>query len=131
MLEVLFSAESPIPSHALIAFIAVLVGGIQLYMPKGTFTHQCLGYVWVSLLLYVSLSSFFISQLRTFGYFSYIHILSIATLYFLYTAVISVRRGNIKRHERGMKLLYILALLITGAFTFFPGRIMYKVIFGV
>jgi uncharacterized membrane protein len=42
----------------------------------------------------------------------------------------SIKQGNIKRHKRFMQLLYPLALIITGAFTMLPGRIMYEVFWG-
>ena len=131
MISTFFSATSPIPSHALLAFLAVIVGGIQLWSTKGTQVHRYLGYFWVCLMLYVAISGFFISHIMTFGYFSHIHILSILTIVLLYRAVMHARKGDIKRHKLGMKLLYMLALLVTGAFTFLPGRLMHKVFFGV
>ena len=46
-------------------------------------------------------------------------------------AVYSARQGNIRQHKIWMALLYILALLVTGAFTVWPGRVMHGVLFGV
>lgn len=40
------------------------------------------------------------------------------------------RRGEIARHRRSMKLFYGLALGVTGLFTLWPGRSMFKVRFG-
>ena len=42
-LNILNSAEQPIPLHAYAAFLAVILGGIQLARPKGTGSHRYLG----------------------------------------------------------------------------------------
>ena len=81
-------------------------------------------------MLIVSVSSFWIHSLKVVGLFSPIHLLSIFTIWSLFEAIRSVKVGNIKRHQRMMKLLHLLALLVTGIFTLLPGRIMYLVLFG-
>ena len=40
-----------------------------------------------------------------------------------------VRKGEIEKHSRMMTLLFYLGLVLTGAFTLLPNRIMYTVIF--
>ena len=129
-LTVINEAASPIPLHAYAAFLAVVLGGVQLLRPKGRKSHRYLGYSWVALMLIVSVSSFWIHSLKVVGLFSPIHLLSIFTIWSLFEAIRSVKVGNIKRHQRMMKLLYLLALLVTGIFTLLPGRIMYLVLFG-
>ena len=121
---------APIPSHAYAAFLAVLLGGLQLTRPKGTTAHKYLGYTWVILMLWVSISSFWIQTLKVIGPFSPIHFLSIFTIWSVFDAIKSAKNGNIRRHERTMKLLYLLALIVTGLFTLLPGRIMNSVLFG-
>ena len=74
---------------------------------------------------------FFISELRLWGAFSQIHLLSIWTLFSLVMAVYFARQGNYHLHKIWMVLLYILALLGTGVFTLWPGRVMHGVLFGV
>ena len=129
-LNILNTATQPIPSHAYAAFVAVLIGGFQLSRPKGTVSHKYLGYVWVSLMIWVSVSSFWIQTIKIIGPFSLIHFLSIFTIWSVFEAIRSVRKGNIRRHQKMMKLLYVLALIITGLFTLLPGRIMNAVLFG-
>lgn len=114
----------------MIALVAIVLGGIQLLMPKGTTLHRSLGYVWVLMMLYVSISALFIHELRLIGPFSPIHILSFVVLYSLWRAISDIRRGDIKAHEKTMKNLYFLALIITGGFTLLPGRVMHTVLFG-
>lgn len=128
--EILFQEASPIPHHALAAFAALLIGGAQLVMRKGGHLHRVMGYIWVSLMAGVALSSFFIHEIRLFGAFSPIHLLSIFTLWSLYMAIRAVKNRRIDAHRRWMQNLYVFALLLTGAFTFLPGRTMHAVVFG-
>ena len=130
-LNILNSAEQPIPLHAYAAFLAVVFGGIQLSRPKGTGSHKYLGYTWVLLMLWVSISSFWIQTIKIIGPFSPIHFLSIFTIWSVFEATRSARNGNISRHKKMMKLLYLLALVVTGLFTLLPGRTMNEVFFGI
>jgi uncharacterized membrane protein len=129
-LSILNSEQQPIPVHAYAAFIAVVLGGIQLSRPKGTLSHKYIGYVWVSLMMFVSVSSFWIHSIKLVGLFSPIHLLSIFTIWSVFEAIRSVRTGNIIKHKRMMSLLYVLALVVTGLFTLMPGRTMNSMIFG-
>ena len=129
-IEALLIAENPIPSHALAAITALVLGIIQLTRRKGTTLHKYVGYVWVLLMLYVSFSSFFIHDLRLIGPFSPIHFLSVFTIGSVIYAIIMIRRGEITKHKRTMTLLFYLGLVLTGAFTLLPNRIMYSVILG-
>lgn len=126
----LFQEAAPIPSHALLALLAILLGGLQLSRVKGTPQHRILGWIWVALMAYVATSSFLISEIKMWGAYSPIHLLSAWTLISLVMAIFHARRGNIRQHKIWMVLLYVLALLITGLFTLWPGRVMHAVIFG-
>ena len=130
-LSILNASASPIPAHAYAAFFAVLLGGVQLSRPKGTNIHKYLGYAWVVLMLWVSISSFWIQTIRVIGPFSPIHFLSIFTIWSIFEAIRSAKNGNIRRHKLMMKLLYILALIVKGLFTLLPGRTMNAVLFGL
>jgi len=127
----LFAAASPIIQvHAVMATAAILIGGVQFAMPKGTATHRLMGRAWITIMGLVALSSFAIHELRIFGDFSPIHLLSVLVLVALWQGIRLIRRGDIARHKRAMARLYILALVITGLFTFLPGRLMYRIFFG-
>ena len=129
-MDLLFQESAPIPTHAMAAMAAVILGGLQLASAKGTTQHRVLGWSWVLLMMYVSVSSFFISSLRLWGAFSPIHLLSVWTLFSLGMAIYHARKGNIRQHKIWMVLLYVLALLVTGVFTLWPGRVMHAVLFG-
>ncbi|WP_153768810.1 DUF2306 domain-containing protein [Labrenzia sp. CE80] len=120
-----------VASHALAALAAFALGAVQLAAPKGTLPHRTLGYVWVILMLWIAGSSFFIYEIRLWGPFSPIHILSLLALYGLINGVLEARRKDIREHGKTMILLYTGALLIAGFFALMPGRTMYTVLFGI
>ena len=92
-LDPLLSAPQPIPVHAIAALVAMVLGGLQLWGPKGTRNHRTLGYIWVGLMAIVAFSGFFIHVLKLFGPFSPIHLLSVLTLASLWYAIRAARRG--------------------------------------
>ena len=112
------------------ALLAVVIGGVQLMSAKGTPQHKVLGYIWVSLMMYVSISSFFISEIRLWGAYSPIHLLSAWTVLSSCTGIYFARVGNITAHQLNMQLLYGLALIQTGLFTLLPNRVMGQIFFG-
>lgn len=129
-LEPLLSASPMIQVHAYAAMAAFGLGGFVLFRKKGDATHRRLGRIWVGLMLVTALSSLFVWQSRTFGLFSPIHLLSLLTLIMLWLGLRYARRRSIQAHMRTMQSLYLGALVIAGWFTFMPGRIMNRVVFG-
>lgn len=119
-----------ISAHALAAIAALALGALQFAMPKGTARHRVMGLIWVALMTMVALSSFWIHTFRMFGPFSVIHLLSGITLLALAHAVAAALQGRITAHRRAMVQTYLLALVVTGFFTFWPGRTMHAVLFG-
>ena len=126
----LLQAEPVIQIHAFAAMGAFALGLIQFAAPKGTLPHRTIGWIWVALMAVIALSSFFINEIEMVGPFSPIHLLSIFTLVMLPLAVLHARRHNVKRHRGAMIGIFVGALVIAGAFTFVPGRIMHAVAFG-
>ena len=126
----LLDATPAIQIHAFAAMSAFALGVVQLSAPKGTLPHRTVGWIWVTLMLIVSISAFFIHQLRVWGQWSPIHLLAIFTLVMLPLAVMAARRHDVPGHRRAMLGLFVGALVIAGIFTFYPGRIMYEVVFG-
>jgi len=116
--------------HALAAILAIVLGGIQLLMKKGTSAHRLLGRVWVGIMFLVAVSSFGIHEFRMFGPFSLIHLLSLLVLYSLWDGIRRIRKRDVAGHKKTMIHLYALALILTGAFTLLPGRVFYRVFFG-
>jgi uncharacterized membrane protein len=126
----LLDAPPVIRVHAFAAIAAFAIGVVQLAAPKGTIPHRLIGWSWAALMLAVAVSSLFIHVLRIWGLWSPIHLLSILVLVTLPLAVLHARRHDVRRHRNAMTALFMGALVIAGAFTFWPGRIMHAVAFG-
>lgn len=128
--SILWAQESPIAVHAVLGLAAIMLGAVQLALPRGTALHRRLGAAWVMLLGGVAVTGLFIHEIRLLGLFSPIHLLSVIVLASLWQAIAAVRRGDIRRHRTIMASLYVFALVITGAVTLLPGRVMHQVVFG-
>jgi uncharacterized membrane protein len=126
----LLDASPVIQVHAFAAFGAFALGLVQLAAPKGTLPHRTIGWIWVMLMMVIAISSFWIHGYRIIGPFSPIHALSILTLVMVPVAVMHARRHRIVDHRKAMISIFVGALLVAGAFTFLPGRIMHAVAFG-
>ena len=126
----LLNASPAIQLHAFAAMSAFVLGVVQLAAPKGTLPHRTIGWLWVTLMTIVSVSAFFIHQIRVWGEWSPIHLLAIFTLAMLPLAVWRAHRHEVTRHRNAMIGIFLGALVIAGLFTFVPGRIMHAVVFG-
>jgi uncharacterized membrane protein len=126
----LLDAPVVIQIHAFAAITAFAVGIVQLAAPKGTIPHRLIGWSWATLMLTVAVSSLFIHEIRLWGAWSPIHLLSILVLVTLPLAVLHARLHEVRQHRIWMLMLFTGALVIAGAFTFLPGRIMHSVAFG-
>ncbi len=118
----ILTAPPIIQLHLASAVLALCLTLAITLMRKGTSRHLVVGRVWVFVMIVVSVSSFFITSL-TPGHFSLIHLLSTLTLGSILVAVVQRRRGNIRGHARAM-IFTCLGLVIAGAFTFIPPRIL-------
>jgi uncharacterized membrane protein len=104
-----------IATHAFSALTAILLGAWQLFFSrKGRPLHRLVGRVWVGLMLYVSVTSFWIRELRH-GQFSLLHILSIVTIVAVILGILDARRGNLRGHVGNMLGSWI-GLCNAGAF---------------
>ena len=126
----LLSASPAIQVHAFAAMTAFVLGLVQFAAPKGTLPHRTVGWIWVTLMMAVAASAFFIHQIRLWGPWSPIHLLAVLTLVTAPLAVWYAHRHAVKRHRAAMTSIFLGALVIAGIFTFLPGRIMHAVAFG-
>jgi uncharacterized membrane protein len=126
----LLNASPVIQVHAVAAIFAFALGLVQFVAPKGTLPHRTIGWIWVALMTTIAVSSFWIHGIRLVGPFSPIHALSIFTLVMLPLAVLAAHRHNDRRHRKAMISIFVGALVVAGAFTFVPGRIMHAVAVG-
>ena len=129
-MTLLLNQTNPIPLHAIMAMIAIILGGIQLSMKKGGTIHKLLGRIWIGIMMFVAITSFFIHEIKLWGAYSPIHLLSLLTIFTLGVGIYYVRVGNVKRHKQTMIALYFFALILTGFFTLMPGRVMHQILIG-
>ncbi|WP_029056899.1 DUF2306 domain-containing protein [Stappia stellulata] len=127
----LVNASPAIQLHAVAALISLALTPLQLAGGKGTAAHRLLGYGWVTAMGIVAVSSLWIHTMPVLGPFSGIHLLSVWVIAMLPVAVLSARKGQIRRHRNAMISFVIGALGIAGAFTLLPGRILHQVLFGL
>lgn len=122
----LAAAPVIIQIHVGAAVLALVGGTIVALMRKGTTRHRLIGYVFVAGMLATAVSSIWITRS---GHFSWIHLLTALTLISLPYAIVMRRRGDITAHKMAMTGL-LAGLVIAGAFTLLPTRIMHAVVFG-
>lgn len=116
--------------HTALALMVLVLTGAIFVLHKGTTYHRFLGRIWVLMMGIVALSSFWINTLHWIGPFSPIHLLSLYVLYALVRGVMDARAGRIGKHKARMKGITYGGLLVAGAFTLLPGRIMHAVLLG-
>jgi uncharacterized membrane protein len=126
----LLNAAHAIQLHAFAAMTAFALGIVQFSAPKGTLPHRTAGWIWVALMVLVGASSFWVHELRLWGPWSPIHLLSIFTLLTLPLAVWAAHRHAVDHHRRAMTAIFFGTLVIAGLFTLVPGRVMHAVVFG-
>lgn len=106
--------------HIFTAVPSMILGGVVLARPKGTFAHKLMGRLWIALMLVTAVGSF---GIKTDGQFSWIHILSVVTIVSIVAGVVAIRSGRRETHLRCMRGAYI-GLMIAFAFTMAPGRLV-------
>ena len=109
-----------------LGFYLIVVSG------KGGVLHKKIGSVYMVLIFFSSIVSLFLKAYvgPTFlNHFGWIHLLSLLTIWTVPRSLIAVKKGNIPRHKRSMKLLYWTGLILAGLFTLMPGRYLHGVFF--
>ena len=107
-------------THFVLAVSAIGLGLVNLASAKGTRRHRVIGWCWMVVMTYVTVSSFWIRELND-GAFSWIHLLTIWTMISMATAIVAIRRGRVRTHAAFMTGTMIGAL-IAGGFAMMPGR---------
>lgn len=132
---------SVIYTHAFFALSAIPIGMYIFFTKKGTKQHRFIGRIWVSLMLIISFSALLITtpmtdKLFNPRFYSWIHLLIPFTVGNLIYSIYSIRqfkKSKLKKHKnahiRSMVGVYIGALVVAGAFTLAPGRLMHQIVF--
>lgn len=77
--------------HTIAATLAMLFGTMVLFNKKGTLFHKRLGYIYVFMMLFLNISSFFVIN---FGGFSIFHFFAIVSLLTIFGAMIPTLRRS-------------------------------------
>ncbi len=112
---------------------AFVIGTYLLLNRKGTPVHRFLGKIYMGLMLFTAFVTLFMEAVvgpKFLNHFGFIHLLSLLVLYTVPTSYRAIRVGNIKLHKHKMVGLYVGALLVAGAFTLSPGRLIHSWLFG-
>tara|TARA_R110000868_G_scaffold256311_1_gene512999 strand:+ start:390 stop:758 length:369 start_codon:yes stop_codon:yes gene_type:complete len=120
-------------AHLITVAPCLFIGAYLLLVQKGTSKHRMIGKVYLSLMFFTAVISLFLPAhvgSQFLHHFGWIHLFSLLTIYTVPTAIIAVKKGNIRSHKRKMILLYFGALIIAGGFTLAPGRYLHGVFFG-
>lgn len=125
-----YAAPLFIKTHILAALVVAALSPLQFWgFRQGSLPHRVSGFLWISAMVVVAVSSFWIRTdfpLQVFGY-GPIHLLSLLALYSVTAALIYVRQGRFDEHRKALRGLSI-GFAIAGAFTFVPPRIMAQII---
>jgi uncharacterized membrane protein len=113
--------QTAVVAHLTSVLLALPLGVSQLVLPKGTFRHRTVGYIWIALMVFTAIISFAIHTIIPHS-LSPIHLFSVLTLIFAPLIVFFARTGRIERHRSAVLGLMVGGLAIAGLFTFLPGR---------
>lgn len=109
--------------HLVTIIIALALTPVMLLRFRGDRLHRTLGYVWLVSMVTTALMSFSIRQIND-GTFSFIHLLSVLTLWVCYKLVRNARAHDPIGHRREVRGIVLGALMIAGFFTFQFDRVM-------
>lgn len=126
--ELIGAAPVMVQIHLFAAVSAFLVGAALMLGVKGDGLHRAMGWGWVALMGTTAVSSLFITGING-DMWSFIHFLSGWVIISLPMAVAAARRHDVKAHRRAMISMFLGGLVVAGAFTFIPGRLMWNVFF--
>ena len=113
--------------HLSAALAALALGAAVFLGRKGTLLHRVSGRTWAGLMLVAAISSFWI---KGNGSYSWIHLLSIATVLILAGVVYAAIAGRIQRHRQGVIGLYAGSLIVAGLFALMPHRLLGRMLWG-
>ncbi len=128
-INLLLDAPLAIQLHAFGAISAFGLGSAQLVLPKGRTAHMVMGWIWVGLMVLVTISAFFIRGINH-GSLSPVHLFIPLTIFGLYGGLSALYRRDGHGHGRAMRGLFTGALVLAGLFAFLPGRLMWASVFG-
>ena|SRR6185503_9235136 len=129
-LDPVLDASFAIKVHLATVIPSFFLGTWLMFLSKkGGQSHRLIGAIYLLLMTVTATAGIFIKEVNP-GHFSWLHIFVVITYFSVFSAIWSLRHNNIRGHQAAMWGLYVGGLIIAGAFTFHPGRIMHRLFFG-
>jgi len=129
-LDLIADAPLAIKIHLAMVIPAFVIGTwLIFFSAKGARWHRALGAIYLALMTVTAVAAFFIRSIIPES-LSPVHLFIPLTLFGVFGALWNVRRGNIRGHRNAMLGLYFGGLLIAGALTLVPGRLLHRVFIG-
>lgn len=111
-------------SHVAAALTSVLLGGFQVWRkPKGDTRHKVVGRVWVAVIAWTAVTSFWIRDING-GSFSWLHVLSVVTLVTVTLGIVNARLGRMPAHRGNMVGSWLGAVAAMTAAVAVPDRMI-------
>lgn len=117
-------ADLAIKLHVVVAVAGIAAGSTAFLARKGTPVHRQAGQWFAGAAVLTALTSFLIHEIRVWGLWSPIHLLSIFTLVMVWIGVSAIRAGQIKRHEGAMTFIFVSGFIVAAGFTLVPDRLL-------
>ena len=128
--ELIASEPLAVQIHLATVIPAFFLGTWLIFLSrKGGRYHRILGSIYLGLMTVTSVAAMFVRSLNP-GHLSWIHIFVPVTLFGVFSAIWRIRNKDIAGHKAAMVGVYFGALIIAGALTSYPGRLMYRLFFG-
>jgi uncharacterized membrane protein len=119
-------------AHLATVLPAFVIGTYMMFSRKGAKNHRLMGKIYMLLMMATAAIALFIKAEvgpQLCGHFGFIHLFSVLVLFAVPKAYFAARRHDRKAHAGGMIGVYVGGLLIAGAFTLMPGRLMHTWLF--
>lgn len=112
--------------HLMAVLPALILGGINISLKKGTKIHRIVGIVWAGFMMIVAVSSLFI---KPTGHYTWLHLFSILVIVVIPLGVYFIRQGHSKPHFLCMVGAYIGTVLSAYFAVVTPHRFLHGILF--
>ena len=111
---------------------AFFLGGYLLAQRKGTAQHRWVGKLYMGFMLLTALITLFMPAHvgpTLWGHWGFIHLFSLLVLYCVPAAYLAAQQHRMRSHAANMVGVYVGGILVAGAFTLAPGRLLHAWVF--
>ncbi len=119
-------------THIITVVPCIFLGAYLFIKSKGNPHHKLVGKIYMTLMLVTAVISLCLPARvgpQFLNHFGFIHVFSVLTIQAIPTAIIAIKKGNVRKHKRKLVSLYIGAIVIAGSFTLAPGRFLHELFF--